>query len=235
MSDTEAEKKAFAAQYPSNGHKARKTTSPPGSATKKTDDKSEKESRTPTDKIISGTAVQRKKTMGRKITETFTSDDAQGVGTYILLEVILPSVKDMVVDAGKQALDKIFYGNQATSRRSSSRPNHVGYNNMYKSNQGTTTLSSGGGRTISQRARATHNWDEVILTDRGEAEDVLDSLGALIEQYDQASVADLYDFVGITGSFADEKWGWTDLRGASVSKIREGWLLNLPKCIELNP
>lgn len=74
-----------------------------------------------------------------------------------------------------------------------------------------------------------HDFDEIVLDTRHEAELVLDNLEELIKQYGQATVTDLYDLVNITSSFADEKWGWTDLSHANVSHVRDGYLLNLPK------
>jgi hypothetical protein len=84
-------------------------------------------------------------------------------------------------------------------------------------------------RELSQRDRARHNFDDILISSRGEAEEVLSHLVDLTIDYGQASVADLYDLVGITGEFTDNKWGWTDLRSASVSRVRDGYLLNLPR------
>ena len=74
-----------------------------------------------------------------------------------------------------------------------------------------------------------HDFNEIILGTRVEAEEVIDRLFDLLSKYDNASVADLYELVGITANFTDEKWGWTDLRGASVAKVRNGYLLDLPR------
>jgi hypothetical protein len=52
--------------------------------------------------------------------------------------------------------------------------------------------------------------------------------------YGQASISDLYELVGITANFTDNKWGWTDLRSSSVSRARDGYLLNLPRPILLD-
>mgnify|MGYP006874877087 FL=1 len=48
------------------------------------------------------------------------------------------------------------------------------------------------------------------------------------------SVADLYDLVGITGKVTDNNFGWTDLRNASVTRDRDGYLINLPRAIALD-
>ena len=51
----------------------------------------------------------------------------------------------------------------------------------------------------------------------------------LIESYGAVSVADLYDLVGILGSPNDNKWGWANIRTAEPIRVRDGYLLKLPK------
>lgn len=82
---------------------------------------------------------------------------------------------------------------------------------------------------LSRQARANHDFGEIILATRAEAEDVLEQLRELINQYEIATVSDLYQLVGHTGEFTDDKWGWDDLRSASIRPIRGGYLLNMPR------
>ena len=56
----------------------------------------------------------------------------------------------------------------------------------------------------------------------------------LIEHYGIVSVADLYDLVGITGSYTDNKYGWTDIRTAQVVRVRDGYKIKLPRAIPLD-
>ena len=37
--------------------------------------------------------------------------------------------------------------------------------------------------------------------------------------------------VGINGSYTDNKYGWTHLRSADVQRVRDGYLLKLPKAL----
>ena len=82
---------------------------------------------------------------------------------------------------------------------------------------------------MSHRARATHDFGEIIIPTRPEADAVLEGLFAILEEYDVVSVSDLYEMTGVTSHFTDRKWGWTDLRGSDIHRIREGWLLDLPR------
>lgn len=48
------------------------------------------------------------------------------------------------------------------------------------------------------------------------------------------SVADLYDLVGINGNYTDNKYGWFNIRTASVVRVRDGYMIKLPKAVPLN-
>lgn len=197
--------------YPSNSHKAR--------------DKDVKKPEKVIERVTTGDAVKRKKPLGRKIAETFAGDDARNVGMYILFDVIIPAAKSTISDAVSQGVERMLFGD--SKRRSSSggsRGSFTSYSKMYNARE-----PERGERQLSRRARTAHEFDEIILESRGEAENVLDRLSDLIENYDIATVSDLYALVGITGSFTDDKWGWSSLAGADVERVRGGYLLNLPK------
>jgi len=82
---------------------------------------------------------------------------------------------------------------------------------------------------MSRRGRASHDFDEIILATRVEGEEVIERLFDLVSRYEAATVADLYELVGVSGNYTDDKWGWTDVRGSGVTRVRNGYLLDLPK------
>ena len=86
---------------------------------------------------------------------------------------------------------------------------------------------------VSREAQARHNFDELILENRAEAVDVIESLIARVNKFGSASVSDLYDYLGVTGSFTDLKWGWHNLTSADVRQTRGGFLLDLPAPVQL--
>ena len=84
------------------------------------------------------------------------------------------------------------------------------------------------------RTRTGYDYDDIILESRGEAEDVLERMDELIATYQVVSVADFYDLVGVSGNYTDNKYGWTDIRNASVIRVRDGYMIKLPKALPLN-
>ena len=79
--------------------------------------------------------------------------------------------------------------------------------------------------------RSVYDYDDIILDTRREAEDVLNRMDDLIDAYGMVSVADLYDLVGVSGNYTDNKYGWTNLRNAEVRRTRDGYLIKLPKAL----
>ena len=66
-----------------------------------------------------------------------------------------------------------------------------------------------------------------------EAEDVLDSLKAIIESYGQATVADYRQLADLPVTFPDYKQGWTDLDEARIIYTKGEFMLDLPLVVNL--
>jgi hypothetical protein len=177
--------------------------------------------------VVSSGATRRKKSLRKQFKETFVAGDARTAIQYVLFDVLLPAAKDMVVEAGSQGIEKLIFGD---SRRRGSTPPQTGpYGHIAYNRYSSGSRLPGPQRAISRMARARHNFDEIVLDQRSEAEEVIDRLFDLVSRYESASVADLYELVGLAANHTDNKWGWTDLSGAGVSRIRGGYLLDLPE------
>ena len=181
------------------------------------------------EKVIEGEVIRRKKPLGRRISETFVKGDAQSVGQYVMFEVLLPALKDTIADVTSQGVERMLFGEaRSTSRRTGRRPGtnpYVQYDRFSSQNDRGRKQEK---EYPSRRARASHDFDEIILATRAEAEEVISRLFDLVSKYDTASVRDLYELVGAEARFTDDKWGWTDLRGSGVTRVRDGYLLDLP-------
>lgn len=183
------------------------------------------------DPVVTGRVVRRKQPLGRKFKDTFVGGDARAVWAVVFLDVLVPSAKDMIVDAGKEMIERMIYGDSTTPRRRSaaraaSNFGHVAYNRMYTPQSPSKHEDRDDRR--SRRKPSPLDFDEIILDTRVEAEEVIDRLFDLVAQYDVARVSDLYELLGISGPYTTQKWGWRDIRGAGVTKVRNGYLLDLP-------
>ena len=68
-----------------------------------------------------------------------------------------------------------------------------------------------------------------MVPSRSEAEQILDALVGRTINYGMTSVADLYDLSGVPSVFTDNDWGWDDVHGARIERVREGYLIVMPE------
>lgn len=179
------------------------------------------------ERVVQSEVVRRKTPLSKKIKETFVGGDARNVWGFVAFDVLIPAAKDMFADAVSQGVERMIFGDaRSTSRRTGRRPgdSHISYNRYSSARRDEPRRPE-----ISRRGRATFDFDEIILATRVEAEEVIDRLFDLVSKYEIATVADLYDMVGIAGNYTDDKWGWQDLRGGGVTRVTNGYLLDLPK------
>lgn len=190
------------------------------------------------EQVTTSKVVRRKPSLGSRFAHLFIAGDSDSVMKYVMMDVLLPGARDMVADAVTQYVERMIFGEARSSvrRPGTSRftgtgaPSYVSYNRMSANKPSPEAPRAGG---LSVRARSTHNFDEIIIDSRPEAMEVLDSLSSLIDQYEQATVADFYSLVGETASFTDQKWGWTNIRDADIQRVRSGYILRLPMPIDL--
>lgn len=179
-------------------------------------------------------ATVRKKGIGAKFKETFAGDSAESVGSYIFFDIIVPRLKDLLFETITGGSERALFG--SSTRASRGRRSQLVDKTDYKG------LSTGRSRDrererdrdISPRGRATHNFEEILIPTRGEADQILDTLIELVDVYDSATVADLYNATGISTDHTDLKWGWTDLSEARIEPARGGgYLLEMPRVEQL--
>ena len=178
------------------------------------------------EKVISGSVRARKKSEIRKFADIFIQEDAQKVRSYILMDVLVPAIKKAISDIVTNGTDMILYGEPGRTKKSGAA-SKVSYRSYYDKRDDRRDQNAA-------RTRTGYDYDDVILDDRGEAEEVLSRMDELISTYGLVSVADFYELVGITGSYTDNKYGWTDIRNASVVRLRDGYTIKLLRALPLN-
>jgi hypothetical protein len=176
-------------------------------------------------KVVSGTVRAKKRNEAQKLADVFISEDASKVKSYIVEDVLIPTIKKTIYDIFTESLAMIFgFGpGRGKSSTSSSKISYVSYDKFSSSkpNRGPVTKS-------------TYSYDDITLESRGDAEAVLIQMDELLDKYQMVSVADFYDCVGVAGNYTDNKYGWTDLRNAQVIRTREGYKIKLPRAYPLD-
>lgn len=172
----------------------------------------------------------KKKSAFKRFTETFFGEDAQQVMDYIVHDVLIPAAKSTLTDLVSGGIEMLLYGDRQGSRTHRDKGRSVvSYSSFYKDRDRDRDRSPRSNRRRGKRI------DDIIFDTRGEAEEILSDLVDHLEKYDEVSVADLYDAIGVTSSdFTNHNYGWTSLRGSTVDRVRGGYLLNLPETESLS-
>lgn len=185
--------------------------------------------------VVKNKVTTRKKGLGEKFTDTFLSSDFETVKTSVLFDILIPAAKDMLSDMTKGLIDGLLYGDRRGSRtyrdRGSSRV-YRDYNSYYDDDRARRRRDNSDNAPFALSAKP--KIEELIFATRGDAEEVLSNMIDLIDEYGVGTVKDLYAYAGKKTDYTKEKYGWYDLSNASVERVREGYLLKLPKPIVID-
>jgi hypothetical protein len=202
--------------FPSNSQKAKATDAP----------------REKLEPVTSAKTRERKSGIGRKFKATFFNGSGREAIGYMVEEEVIPTVRDMFVNALQAGIERVVYG-ERTSARPRSRssimshpPGHVPYDRI----SGSVSSKPPQPRTMSRQARARHDFQDLIIPTLQEANEVIDRLFDILSRDGEVTVAHLYELTGIRSEHTDYKFGWTSLRGARALGLRgQGFLLDLPE------
>lgn len=199
-------------EFPSNSHKSKET----------------KIEKRVTEKVVKGKVKKKKKSLGSRMSESFLEDDSANVFQYILWDVLVPAAKNTISDVVTNAVQMFLFGeNREPDRiRRDRNRSYVSYSSYYEDDR-----KPRHGHRVNRRA--SQNFDDIFFDYREDAEEVLDRLADLLDQYNMVTVQDLYDLVGITSNYTDQKWGWYNLNTARVVRCRDGYALRLPRTEEM--
>lgn len=180
----------------------------------------ERKERKPISKVTKGKVKVKKKSELHKLADTFISEDAAKVKSYVIGDVLIPAIKKAISDIVTNGIDMILYGETGHSKRSSS--SRISYSKYYDDRRDDR-------RSSTSASSSRYDYDDVIFETRDEAKEVLERMDELIDLYGVASIADFYDLAGITGNYTDNKYGWTNLASADVIRVRDGYTIKLPR------
>lgn len=178
--------------------------------------------------VVSG-AVRARRPIGRRIFNFMFAESPKTLGALVSKEVIVPRLKAGFEEAANSFLAGMLWGNSANRPMS-----HLVRSATLRGNA--TNYSARSQLTpqqqIVQQAAPQHssgNYEDLILRELEDAEMLLVHIIELLSQYNVVCVGDLYEKAGIITQPSDSMYGWLSLQGARISKVREGYLLELPR------
>lgn len=182
-------------------------------------------------KVVQGKVTARKQPTGKRLRESLGLEETRKVGDYLVWDVLIPAAKEMVADLVKRGIDVFLYGGADSFRRDSySRGgrSHVSYEGYYRDRS--RPAPSNSERRYRYNGGGFSDFREFVFDDKRDAEMVLSELCEAIDVYGWAKVSDFYSLVGETErNFTAQGYGWEALGSARIERVRDGWVIDLPR------
>lgn len=179
-------------------------------------------------KVVKG-PVKTKKNEVRKFADIFISEDVHTVKDYLFFDVIVPAVKKLVYDVVVNGFDTVLWGSNGRGKNGSNGAK-VNYRNYYDQKNSNSTPTNYRG-SENNRGNSGLDYDDIVFSNRGEAENVKQQLQDTVERYGMVTVADLYDLAGLQAPYTSQKYGWMDVSHAEVKRDRDGYTIKLPRAV----
>ena len=177
-------------------------------------------------KPVTTNVVVKKESEAKRLGKKFFSEDAKTVGSHVVESVVIPSLQKLLSDAVKGAIDWLIYGSKGN--KNSSGIGTISYGSYYN-RSGYINPTPVYTNPMLNNKPTLYAVNDIIIADRGEAEEVLLRMKESINSYGMVSVGDFYDLVGQRANFSDQKWGWFDLRTADIIRVDGGFCIRFPK------
>lgn len=175
-------------------------------------------------KVVSTPAKARKKSELEKAAEAMIAKDARDVGSYILMDVVVPKLTDLIISIVTDGVNIIFKGKPAARR------DRNGYTNYAGSYRGDRAYGSND-RDDDYRSRnvGRMSYKDIVYESKPDAINVLQEMQDIINEYGEVTVADLFEISEITDNYTDTKYGWTNIDHAEPVRVDGGYGLRLPR------
>lgn len=194
--------------------------------------KQQSQERSKVEAVTSDVKVRKENSLARK----FFAQDAKTAAKGVSDDIIIPGLKNLLVNVLKKTVDYIFTG------RTTSGNGYTNYNSIYPSSPRNVSYGapsgSGFGLTApiqTQQRSSVYAVNDILFNERGDAEEVLLRMNEIIDKYGMVSVLDFYDLINKSSMSAatDNKYGWKDLSCAKVDRTIEGYRILFPKILPL--
>ena len=177
------------------------------------------------EKVVHGSVKAKKRNSVSKFADAFISDDVGNVKSYVVTDILIPAIKNTILDIITDSANMIFGG---SARRKSNTPaSRVSYGSFFNDSRSSSR------RFEERSAKPRYSYDQFTFDHRNDAMDVLSTLREALDLYGQVTVADFYDAIGVTGEFTDNEYGWINLSTAEVIRTREGYVIKLPRALPI--
>lgn len=179
--------------------------------------------------VNKGNIVSTKRPFGKKLLDSFLTEDGDDIKTWLIVDVIIPGIKNTVLDM----LQMAFFG-ETRSRGSSKYNDYTSYSSRYRSSRYSNRDRDNRHNEGRYESDDRFDYNNIILRNRDEAERVVEELRKRIRDYKCASIADLFDLLDLSSRYTDNNYGWTDERDIGIRRVSSGYLIDVAEVRYLN-
>lgn len=169
--------------------------------------------------VVTGMVKQKKKSEFNKLFNLFISEDAPKIKSWVVHDVIIPGFKKAVMGS----IDMLFNGGHGS-----------GYSSDYSSNKPKIRYSQYSNEPNYQKATGTIlakgdvEYPDIEYQSRGAAERVLLSMREIHREFQNVSLAELFELSKVDHPYTYTKYGWTNLNDAEIIRRGDGYFIKLP-------
>ena len=208
--------------FPTNSNRAKGTALPELPAP-------EAEKRPHAEPVARRLSGKKQETTLQKFAHLFLADDVNDIGDYLLKDLLIPAMKDMVLSFVAAAL----WGDRrgGLGYRGGRNQDRTSYSNLSR------TARVGSDRRQREeyaRERRDFDIDNIVFASRADADTMLERMEEELLDYGQVTVGYLYALMEETGPFTLEYYGWRNLSRARVRRVNNGYALELPPPVKLD-
>ena len=170
--------------------------------------------------------VSNKKGMGSKFASRFLDEASKNVKDYLIWDVVVPGIKDAILDA----MSMIFFGetnSRSRGGRRSERKSRSDYRSYYDSRDTYRSSYRRDDDRYESRERRENDYRNIVLREKRAAEDVVSKLRERILDCGEASIADLFDLLDLPTEYQQNNYGWRDERDIGLRRVNGGYLIDL--------
>ena len=176
------------------------------------------------EKVVHGSVKAKKKNGLHSLASVFISEDVQNVKSYILMDVVVPTVKKAILGA----VDMMLNGGSGSGYGRQTGPK-VSYRQYYNDPRDDRYHRE------PMRARTPFDYEDIRFDTKGDAELMLTEMDNVIERYGFITVADMYDMAYLPQPHTSNKYGWTNISSADIVRTRDGdYIIKLPRALPID-
>lgn len=181
--------------------------------------------------VINEEPIKAKPPLHRRILKTLTGDETWGdFGRRIWNGIVEKAIRNIIHDIYSMITNAL---SEAILGRSAYPSNVVSYSSGQRYKPNYTQYNKQPQRAAEFVTRSSVHIEEYVLQSRASCIDVLAHMQEILGRHGSVTVADYYNLMGVKTSMTDRDFGWVDLSRAKVLPRQDGYLLDLPKPIQL--